>query len=178
LQGYRDFEDQGDPAGDRFEGMAYSCFSLKDRDVCSVTLSGFDTLVFCASADRGQDLALRERFGPVVLEIDLHGFAERLWRTLRPLGFSARRVRYVDLKLFRSTVAFSLMAGYIDTGNFLSARFARVLRRASRLPSVFAKPSRFADEHEVRLAWTLAKDVTGPEIVNDPGLLKFVRRVD
>ncbi len=174
LQRFRDFEEQGSPAGDRFEGSAYCCFTVENRNLLTSTMSGFDMLIFSAAADLSAVEDMRLKFGPVILRIDLAAFAGALGRQIGGIPV-VRAVRYADLKMYRADLSLKSVVGFPQT---LKPKLARALRTRARLPSVFAKPQRFEAENEIRIAFLMDRDVPAMKSVNIPHILRQVTRID
>ncbi len=175
LSRFRELEEQGDPAGDRFEGRAHSAYAVADRQLSVSTLSGFDTHIFSLARDLKNLKEMKSKFGPVVLRVELVPFARSLARLLGKGSFEIRLVRYADLKLYRGKLSLADVAGFPPN---LTDRLAKALRENGRLPSIFAKPSRFDTEREVRIAIAASADVDDRTVVEDRNLLKFVERID
>lgn len=173
LQRYRQLEHQGSPAGDRFEGSCCACYSIGSRNLTAQTLSGYDTYIFSTTESLRNREEMSERFGPVILKIEVEPFVKILIRLLGS-DFRVGYVEYSDLKIHRSNLSESAVQGFPP---YLTPRLARALRRKAWLPSVFAKPSRFSDEREVRFAFKLGKDVDYMRPVASLRLLQHVERV-
>lgn len=171
---FRDFEDQGDPAGDRFEGMSHCAYAVGDRELKASTLSGFDMHIFSLARDLKTAEEMKSKFGPVVLRVRLLPFARALARILGESPAEVRLIRYADLKLYRGHLSLSKVAGFPPA---LSPRLAKALRQRGRFPSVFAKPSRFEAEREVRIAIRAASDVPRETVIKQGSLLKHVERI-
>lgn len=175
LARYREMEEQGNPAGDRFEGSAHSAYLVGDRQLTVSTLSGFDTHIFSLARDLKNVDEMKARFGSVILRIELLPFARSLAGLVDKVRADIRLVRYADLKLYRGALSLLDVAGFPPN---LTDRLARALRENGRLPSIFAKPGRFESEREVRIAMTASSDVPDKTVVEDRKLLKFVERID
>ena len=175
LTRFRDFEDQGDPAGDRFEGSAHSAYSVADRQLTVSTLSGFDTHIFSLASDLENAAEMKSKFGGLVLRIRIQPFAKLLARAVHASPAEIRPVRYADLKLYRSELSLAEVADFPPN---LTSRLAKALRWRGRLPSIFAKPSRFESEREVRIAITMPSDVEYQTAIQDGRLLDHVELVD
>lgn len=172
---FRDLELQGDIAGDRFEGTAYCCFSVRDRNLVFSLISGFDSHIFSLTRDLRNANEMRERFGPVVLQVKLAPFARRLSELVGQDNVETRLVRYADLKIYRGAMTY----GDAESAAYrYSSRLAKAVRRGAAMPSIFAKPSRFELEREVRIRIATGLDVPDTTDVQDRGLLRFVRRID
>ena len=175
LTRFRDFEDQGNPAGDRFEGSAHSAYAVADRQLTVSTLSGFDTHIFSATSDLENAAEMKSKFGGLVLRIRIRPFAKLLARAVHASPAEIRSVRYADLKLYRSELSLAEVADFPPN---LTPRLAKALRWRGRLPSIFAKPSRFESEREVRIAITMPSDVEYQTTIQDGRLLDHVELVD
>jgi len=180
LERYREMEHQGEPAGDRFEGSSCCAYTIADRELTVLTLSGFDTHIYSLARNLRNAGLMRKKFGPVVLRVRLRPFAQALAKALaRTGGGSAkaetRLVRYADLKIHRGQLSLRDVEGFLPE---LTPRVAKVLRSHGRLPSIFAKPSRFEDEREVRIAIAAAQDVANCTVIKGCGLLEYFERID
>jgi hypothetical protein len=174
LKRYRQFEEQGDPAGDRFEGSSFCAYAVGNRELTVSTLSGFDTFIFSATRDLANAEEMKVKFGPVILRIELIPFARGLARAIGHHEAEIRLVSYADLKMHRSSLALAAVAGFPPN---ITPRLAKALRRRGRLPSVFAKPNRFASEREVRIAFVMPQDVPSFISIKKSRLLNHVERL-
>ncbi len=118
---------------------------------------------------------MAERFGTVVLQIDVEPFARRLCELVGGARLEVRRVGYSDLKVVRGKLRPADIVGFPPT---LTARLARKIREKARLASIFRKPRRFENEDEIRIAIQFATDVAQSiRVVEDAQLLRHVRRL-
>lgn len=175
LARYRALEDQGDPAGDRFEGSSLCCYDVEDHELMVATLSGFDTFIFSAARDLSNAAEMKAKFGPVVLRIELRPFASLKAWTVGRTSPEISLVRYADLKLHRSRLSVAEVADFPPK---LNPTFAKALRSRGRLPALFGKPYRFAAECEVRIGIQMFQDVPAFQSVRNQRLLDFVERID
>jgi hypothetical protein len=174
LNRFRQLEKQGDPAGDRFEGAAFCSYSVGGRQLTVSTISGFDTNIYSLARDLKQSDVMRNRFGSVVLRIRLRPFVDELARSLGAKKADVRLVQYADLKVHRGRLRVEDVKGFPPD---LTAGLARALRSQGRLPSIFAKPCRFEDEREVRIAVKMPVDVPHQTVLLRPNLLRHVDRI-
>lgn len=174
LQRFRDMEQQGDPAGDRFEGASRCSYQVADRQLTVGSLSGFDSNILSLACDLRNAAEMKRKFGPVVLRVAIEPFAREIARGLGTRSPDIRAVRYADLKMYRDKLSLGDVAGFPLVG----ARLARVLRDSARLPSIFAKPRRFSDEREVRIAFAHTADVPYKTIVENKRLLAYLTPLD
>lgn len=175
LRRFREFEEQGDPAGDRFEGRSFCAYAVGGRELLAATLSGFDTFIFSSTRDLREAEEMSRKFGSVILRINLIPFARELSRQIGQVHAEIRLVRYSDLKLHRSSLPIRSVAGFPPN---LTAALARALRHRGRLPALFGKPRRFASEREVRISFQMPKDVADRRSVTADRLLKYVKRIN
>ncbi|TCI00406.1 hypothetical protein EJV46_07175 [Roseococcus sp. SYP-B2431] len=173
LERYRQFELQGDPAGDRFEGSSYCAYSVANRELTAATLSGFDNYIFSSARDIENKNEMLKKFGPIILRIKIRPFAELLSQELG-YSYEIRLVQYADLKVHRSSLPLSKVTGF---PKHLTRNLARALRTRGRLPAIFGKPYRFVGEREVRIAFPTGKDVPDHCSIKNPKLLDYVERV-
>lgn len=171
---YRDLEREGSAAGDRFEGASMCTFSVADRRITVSAVSGFDTNIISLTKDLSSAALLRDRFGPVVLKVEVAPFARAVARLLDVRLPIVKAVRYADLKIFRDRLPLHSLRHFPR----LNQRVGIALRDGAWLPSVFAKPKRFAAENEVRLAFQSVADVAYMTPVESQNLLQYVDRID
>jgi hypothetical protein len=157
LARFRRLEHNGDPAGDRFEGHSLCSFQVDDEHHIFKTVSGYDQFVFCGARDLRMAEQMKEAFGKVVLRISLYPFRNALARELGRVKSETKLVRYADHKIFRSRIKQRDLGKYPET---LCPVLAVTLRDGGKLPTLFAKPERFALEREVRLAFEMPSDVS------------------
>ena len=175
LERFRRFELQGDIAGDRFEGAAHSFYNVGKRQLNVSTLSGFDCNIMSLAKNLSNAKRMKDQFGPVVLQIDLRPFAKRLSEALGSEPPEVRLVRYADLKIYRNRLDLADVEGFPPN---LTPRLAKSLREKCRIPSIFAKPSRFEHEAEVRIVLRANADVPDMTQISDPSILQHIRRLD
>lgn len=139
-----------------------------------MSLSGFDVLSLSFTDKISDTETMKNKFGEVLIRIKVVPFLKIISRKLGILP-TVQSVQYADLKIFRDA----------DCGRFIyklpfsiNPSFARAIRRASRLPSVFAKPMRFESESEVRIAFLLDRDAPLTKSVVMPEALRYVERID
>lgn len=179
LRRYRQMEDQGDPAGDRFEGMAFGMFDTPtNKQVCVHGLSGFDAYVFSATTSPTLDRYMANTFGEVVLRIEVAPFAKAIAKLLGASSFGIRETLYSDFKLFRGKWSRRSLRALERANGTITPALAQKIRESLRTPSIFGKPIRFSREREVRVAFYFERDV--PEeftTVEDSRLLRFVSKM-
>ncbi|OJW66540.1 MAG: hypothetical protein BGO57_09565 [Sphingomonadales bacterium 63-6] len=175
LECFRQWEHQGDPAGDRMEGYSHCgyCFG-EGQELCIATISGFNCHILSLTRDLKNQNTMRGTFGDVVLRVELKPFAESLADALGAKAYEIRSVKYSDLKLFRGELTPPEINGFPPD---LTAEFASAVRDKGRLPSIFIKPKRFKDEREIRLVFQMDDDVAEFTSLNLPHLLRYVERI-
>lgn len=170
---FREMEGQGDTAGDRFEGMSYGEYQAGKRTVAYATTSGFETWVYSTTANLKNANEMKARFGAVVLKIRIAPFAAALAKACQSRDLETRYVRYADLKIHRGKIS----SRYLDEEVTLNPGLAKELRKQSRLPSIFGKPSRFAEENEVRVAVRTKGNLAPMLSVTLPEWKKWIDRI-
>lgn len=174
LTRYRAFEEQGDPAGDRFEGSSFCSYTVGNRELTVATLSGFDTFIFSVARDLVNAEEMKAKFGPVILQIELKPFVRELAQAIDHESPDVRLVNYADLKMHRASLPLEAVTGFPPN---LTPKLAQALRRRGRLPAIFGKPKRFETEREVRIAFEMSKDVSETRSVVNQRLLRHVVRL-
>lgn len=174
LERFRCMEQQGNPAGDRFEGKCFSAHRVGEIDLISATISGFNALIYSTTSTLDNLEFMRDRFGSVVLQIELLPFTKNVCSLLNQSNLDIIEVQYADLKVYRSNMQEDVLDGFPPN---LTAKMHATLRDAVRLPSIFSKPSRFEPEKEVRIAISFEKDAPDMMPVTDEKLLAYVKRI-
>lgn len=172
---FRSLEGQGDPAGDRFEGALFGTYRSGNREINTVTLSGFDSYIFSCARTLENKRYMQEKFGEVALRIDLYPFARALEQILKPKSYYICNIQYVDLKIYRGVIP--NMEFSKDKFEF-NRDFVKFIDIKSRLPSIFSKPMRFKLEKEVRISYKMKSDVLNLKEISSSNLLKFVRSIE
>lgn len=174
LARFRQLEDNGDLAGDRFEGHSLCSLEVDHEQHIFKTVSGYDRFVFCGARDLRMATQMQDKFGEVLLKIALKPFRTALARQLGCTESETKLVRYADYKIFRSHIRSKDLGHYPQT---ICPVLALTLRNCGRLPTLFAKPERFALEREVRLAFEMPRDVSDTVSITLPNSSAFVERI-
>lgn len=175
LERFRDWEGQGNPAGDRLEGYTYCGFRFgANKELLISTVSGFNCHVLSLTRDLQNYGQMRGPFGSVALRIELQPFAEGLADALGAKSFEIQLVKYADLKTYRDELTETEIAGFPPD---LTAELAVAIRDRGWHPSLFIKPERFRPEREIRVAFQMDADVAPSTSLHLPQLLRYVQRV-
>jgi hypothetical protein len=175
---------------DQHEGSSNIHLMSGDNQLNVALISGFNCAIFCGTAHiEGPDHELMlARFGSKRLKIE--PVPEFLARVCELMGaFRARvfDVVYNDLKHYAAELSGIERFSSIAKGGKLTSSSLRQINKAffatfdeyGFMPSLFAKPTRYAQERERRIIFEMRADLQRPTIVvNDTSLLKFVTLVD
>jgi hypothetical protein len=170
-QYYRDIENQN--TRDHLEG--FSTIAVGPAVIASV-LSGFNCAIFCGTDSLANRALMERRFGSNVLRIEsIKSFADAVREKIGANAYHLCAVAYADLKVFKSdAVVRDVRAVNPDLNDDLF----ELLYNISFFPSLFAKPTRFSDERELRLVFEFLSDVrTGVVRVECRELLDFIELV-
>ena len=174
LDRFRRLEHNKNSAGDRFEGLSTCSYHVRDSQYVFKTISGYHTFVFSSTRDLQMAMQMQKMFGDVVLRITLSPFRTALTKQLECTKSETKLVRYADYKIFKSRIRQKDLGKYPQT---LCPVLAVTLRNGSRLPTLFAKPERFALEREVRLAFEMPSDVSDTISITLPNSSAYVERI-
>ncbi len=183
LHYYHTIENTG--ARDEREGFGYIYLQARSRYLSMASLSGFNSLVICTSADaRKSERKLRhEKFGPRLIKI--HGVTEFTAKIARLLGAERHLVRdvlYSDLKTVKgksnlADLLFEIQGtGDIkeETLHYLADNHIEQIIEVSEAASVFTKPNLYRNERERRLMFAMPTDVSAPQFVQDKRLAEHI----
>lgn len=172
-------------ARDEREGFGFVHLQSSSRDLNMSSLSGFNSLVICTSADaRRSERKLRhEKFGPRLIKINgVSEFSERIAELLNAERYVIRDLIYSDVKTVRGESdlpdLFFEANGKGDmkeeTLHFLANNHLEHILKATEAASAFTKPNRYRNERERRLLFAMPEDVNGPRFVQDRELTKHI----
>lgn len=165
LASYRPLEFTGNPAGDRLEGRAYCQLSSPDGDLTACVSAGYDAWIGSFTDTLAAREVMSERFGPVILRFDAQRFLQRAEQELNCPAPRLGVVSYSDLKIVKSSTIGGLE---IDDLPYLGGPWIfDELYRIAAPTALFVKPSRFAVEREVRLAFASG------DLLNQPRCIQF-----
>jgi hypothetical protein len=197
-QYYRRVENEG--IRDWQEGSIHMFYVSPRKEVAFKSTSGFNCALFCGMSEvHGQDHELMmKRFagenGGKCLRIDnTVEFAALLKKRTRGFRSRIHDVIYSPVKIMK--IESAEVIGRIDkilgpVKQFTDPKEMHQLHRAllrdlfkefyedALLPSLFVKPTRYAEERERRLAIELRSDISEVVRVTDKELLDFVKIVD
>jgi hypothetical protein len=177
---------------DQREGASNIHLMSGDNQLNVALISGFNCAIFCGTAYiEGPDHELMlSRFGSKRLKIEpVSQFLARVCELTGAFRARVFDVVYNDLKHYAAERAdierFPSIAK--EKGGKLTSSSLRRINKAffatfdeyGFMPSLFAKPTRYAQERERRIIFEMRVDLRRPTIVvNDTSLLKFVTLVD
>jgi hypothetical protein len=157
----------------------------------NVTLtSGFNCAIFCGTAHiQGPDHDLMlSRFGRKRLKIEpVSKFLARVCKLTGSFRAHVFDVVYNDLKNYAVELEGVERFNAITGGHDLTRGALRQINKAffetfdeyGFMPSLFAKPTRYSQEHERRIIFEMRDDLRKPTlVVKDKSLLDFVTLVD
>ena len=165
----------------------YGHFSLQDDNSNQLNVSllaGNNCVLYCGTRENVEDKTMRERFGPLRIQIDdVTGFMDRARKCL-----GASKARIVDV-VYRNAAHFSTELETVGKFIEITSRGAcapTTLRKLNRqyfgpfyefglLPGLFIKPVGYAIERERRMAFELRKDRREAIIREDKKLLSYVK---
>lgn len=187
---YREMEDQG--RADHLEARATMFFEDEERSLTLTGITGFNTVMLCGTShpprDRRRISQLRAQFGSHLIEIvDLRAFQELAAESLGASRVLLRDVQYENAKMMvLPTPDLGDWLSVLGTGDLtdeklhqLNLQFSPRIYEALLLPSLFAKPRRYAHERERRLLFEFELDQNEPfRTVSIPDAVKLVRIVD
>jgi hypothetical protein len=175
---------------DQHEG-AWSIHLISGDNQLNVALiSGFNCAIYCGTAHiEGPDHELMlTRFGNKRLKIEpVSEFAARVCKLMGAFRARVVDVVYTDLKHYAAELPGIEQFSSIAKERKLTSSSLRQINKAffatfdeyGFMPSLFAKPTRYAQERERRIIFEIKADLRGSTIVvDDKSLLEFVTLVD
>ncbi|HTR87171.1 MAG TPA: hypothetical protein VMI56_22000 [Reyranella sp.] len=182
---YRTTENHG--IRDDREGCGYFFIQSNDDQFSLGLTSGFNAAIFCGTALPHADVdheVMIGKFGSRLLKIEpVNEFIERLRKRIHAFRARVFDITYTDTKTIivqheRGTRLRQLMRERPNLHE-LNREYFQTFYDLSLLPTLCAKPSFYAEEHERRAIFEMRDDLTQPAIiVNDKSLLDFVSVVD
>jgi hypothetical protein len=175
---------------DQREGASNIHLMSGDNQLNVALISGFNCAIFCGTAlieGPDHDLML-SRFGSKRLKIEpVSEFLARVCKLTGAFRAHVFDVVYNDLKHYAAELPGIELFSSIAQGGNLTSSSLRQINKAffatfdeyGFMPSLFAKPTRYAQERERRMIFEMRADLRRPTIiVNDTSLLEFVTLVD
>jgi len=167
LKYYREIENES--SKDPKEGFSNIIITTGNRQIFTSLISGFDQYVLCGTHTLEESDYMNNRFGRVVLKIrNIRSFAEKIKTAIGAKKWRLMKVTYSDFKGYSVEQVINDLKG---VGPDLSVELFDHLLSFSTVPSIFCKPSRFTNEHEVRLSFEMNKKVKKKLDINNLGLL-------
>ena len=118
---------------------------------------------------------MAKNFGGYVMKIDnIYSFAEKVMKAIGADEWQVNKVCYTDYKAYSTEIQ---PINFNVVSPDLSDELFNILYQLSESPSVFSKPTRFKDELELRLAFTMRKDVKTTLNFDNLGLLDYIEIV-
>ena len=155
LKYYREIEKYG--SRDEKEGFSNLIINSGNRQILTSVISGFDKYIFCGTSNLDKQKYMSQNFGGYVLKItNIESFADKVSKAIGAIDWQVRKVRYSDYKAY---ITDSLITDLNGVNPDLSDELFNILYKISETPSVFCKPKRFSTEQELRLAFTMGRDV-------------------
>ncbi len=170
LQYYREIEKND--SRDEKEGFSNLIIKSGNRQILTSVISGFNKYVFCGTHSLEQQESMAKSFGGYVMKIDnIHSFAEKVLKAIGADEWLVNKVCYTDYKAYSAEIQ---PINFSGVSSDLSDELFNILYQLSESPSVFSKPTRFNDEQELRLAFTMRKDVKTTFNFDSLGLLDYI----
>jgi len=155
LQYYREIEQ--DESRDEKEGFSNLIIKSGNRQILTSVISGFNKYVLCGTHSLEQQESMARKFGGYIMKINnIDSFAEKVMKAIGAEEWLINKVYYTDYKAYSAQIQPINISGVSPD---LSDELFNILFQLSESPSVFSKPTRFKDEQELRLAFTMRKDV-------------------
>jgi hypothetical protein len=182
---YRAAEDPN--ARDCHEGLGWFHIQSGDYQATVALASGFNAGLFCgfgAIPNDADHQFLKKRFGPRLLKIDpVDQFVKRIKRRIGAFRTRIHDVIYTDTMgfTFQHELHPRRINDILQTGSLadLNREYFATFYELSVLPSLCAKPSAFAREHERRLIFEMRGDLEASTIpIDDKVLLDFITVVE
>lgn len=171
LQYYREIERQ--ESRDYKEGFSNLIINSGDRQILTSVISGFDKYILCGTHDSENVEYMSAKYGGYIMVIkNIKSFAEKVKTAIGAESWYVNEINYTDYKAYSVNASISDINGVSPD---LSDELFNILYEISGKPSVYAKPTRFKDEKELRLSFTMPRDVKTRLNFDDIGLLTEVK---
>ncbi len=170
LQYYRYIERQ--ESRDEKEGFANLIINSGNRQILTSVISGFDKYILCGTYDIDNVEYMSTKYGGYIVKINnIHSFAEKVKTAIGAQSWHVNEITYSDYKAYSVDTIISDINGVSPD---LSDELFTILYEISEKPSVNAKPTRFKNEKELRLSFTMSGDVKTRLNFDNIGLLAEV----
>ena len=167
LQYYREIEKN--ESRDEKEGFSNLIINSGNRQIFTSVISGFDKYILCGTHNLEKQELMTENFGGYVMKIkNIRSFAEKIKKAIGADEWQVYKVCYTDYKAYSAEIQ---PINFNGVNPDLSDELFNILNQFSESPSVFSKPTRFKDEQELRIAFTMRKDVKTTLNFDNLGLL-------
>jgi len=169
---YKDTENK--KIQDNMEGYSNLVINSNQRQVAISLMSGFNFYIFCGTASCNEPDHMKNSFGQRIIEIpNIISFAKAIQKSIGAIRFYVNYIHYSDLKtLVFTDNEFDVEAAVSPD---ISESIFDSLYLYSFLPSLFAKPSGFAPEKEIRIVFEMPRDVKKYIRISNLGLLDKIR---
>lgn len=170
LQYYREIERQ--ESRDYKEGFSNLIINSGDRQILTSVISGFDKYILCGTYNSENVEYMSAKYGGNIMIIkNIKSFAEKVKTAIGAQSWHVNEISYSDYKAYSVDTIISDLNGVSPD---LSDELFNILYEISEKPSVYAKPTRFKDEKELRLSFTMPHDVKTRLNFDNIGLLTEV----
>ena len=170
LQYYREIERQ--ESRDEKEGFANLIINSGNRQILTSVISGFDKYILCGTYDSENMEHMSAKYGGYIMIIkNIKSFAEKVKTAIGAQSWYVNEISYSDYKAYSVDTIISDLNGVSPD---LSDELFNILYEISEKPSVYSKPTRFKDEKELRLSFTMPRDVKTRLNFDNIGLLTEV----
>jgi hypothetical protein len=175
LKLYREIEDY--KARDEREGCVNLIFKMGNRYILSSVISGFNHYIFCGSHSIDNAEVKSNNFGDYIMKIsNVKSFAEAVKRAIGAKKWDLKKIIYQDFKAsyFEIPMDNELLSSLLNEKFVMTPKFFNLLYESSKTSSLFVKPSYFKPEEELRITFTMEKDVKKFLDFHNQGLLNYI----
>ena len=167
LKRYREIENLN--SRDEKEGFSNLLIKSGKRSIFTSVIAGFNHYILCGTDSFVESLNMSKKFGDICIKItNIRSFAEKVKKSIGDKSWAIKKVTYSDFKSYSANQVINDLKGVSPD---LSEEFFNYLIQFSFLPSIFCKPTRFANENELRLTFEMDKNVQKKMNFDNLGLL-------
>lgn len=168
LQYYREIEKEN--CRDEKEGLSNLLITTGNRQVFASVISGFNQFIFCGTDNIDEWDQMANKFGKVCIKLkNIKSFADKVQASIGAKSWQIKKVTYSDFKAYSVNQEIK----NLDPENIgYNQDLINFLIDYSMLPSIFCKPIRFSNEHELRFTFEMDRNVKKKMLLDNLGLLK------
>lgn len=164
---YRTIENKS--SRDEKEGFSNLIIDSGDRQIFTSVISGYDKLILCGTSSNESSNFMRQNFGDCVMTIpNISSFAKRFKNHIGAKKWDLKKVQYNDFKAGQIRKNIKDLSGVSPN---ISKELFEILIDLSEDASLFIKPFRFQPENELRLVFSMNRNVEEREFYKLPDLL-------